>query len=526
MSKILQNRTGAGLALGFAIALAPALAAKMPPIMDFPNHLARIWLMAGGAGQPPLDSTYRIDIAKAGANVGVDLAAAALAHVLPIFVVGKILVALAFLGPPLGGVLLNRALVGKFHPLQLAFLALAWSTTAIAGFVNFQISLGLALLFAAVVSKQLDKLAESLAFHLIFSTILLFVHPLGLAFYALTILALLFGPEFDGRSLRARLGSRALALFCAAATPVVVAHFVWRSSAKPPLPFWGDAANIVDPIHILTILLSPILSYNLTGDLVTTVPIVAIIVYALVARRAKLHAGLTLAAGALFALSPLAPDAIGDGSWLPQRFPIMAALMFLAGLRPRASSERRLFLAAVALPVLGRALWIGWVWMARQSDVAGLLQAMRAMPPGASMITLQQETPDWRAAPVGRFMIGSPNGVRATGRHLGALAVIEAQAFVPTLFSVPGQHALVVRPPWREIAVEASSIPYPRQLGTALSGDPYLKDWRIHFDYVLVLNADLPAASDFDPAARAGLEPIADRGFAKLYKVTKPAPLN
>ena len=514
---------GVAVAFCFLFALLPVVVATMPPIMDFPNHLARIWLMAGGAARAPLDAIYGIDFAKAGANVGVDLAAAALARALPIFAVSKVLVALAFLAPPLGGAVLSRALIGRFHPLQLAFLALTWSTTAIAGFVNFQIGLGLALLFAALQANRLDRGAASFALHLTFSTILLFVHPLGLAFYTLIILALLFGAEFDRRSLRPGLTA---ALLLAAATPVVLSHIIWRTDARSPWPFWGDAANIVDPVHILTILLSPILSYNLTADLITTLPVVALIVYALVARLAKLHAGLALAAGALFALSPLAPDAIGDGSWLPQRFPIMAALMLLAALQPRAEPRGRLVWAALAPPVLGRALWIGWIWLARQNDVAGLMEAMRAMPPGASLITLQQEAADWRAAPVGRFMIGSPNGVRATGRHLGALATIEAQAFVPTLFSVPGQHALVVRPPWRERAVTASSIPYPSQLGTKLAGDPYLKDWRLHFDYVLVLNADLAASSDFEPTVRAGLEPIADRGFAKLYRVVKPAILN
>jgi hypothetical protein len=116
-------------------------------------------------------------------------------------------------------------------------------------------------------------------------------------------------------------------------------------------------------------------------------------------------------------------------------------------------------------------------------------------------------------------MIGSPNGIRATGRHLGALAVIEARAFVPTLFSVPGQHPLEVKPPWRDLAVTASSIPYPRQLGTEVSGDPYLRDWRAHFTYVLVLNADLPARSDFDASVRAHLKPVAGHGFARMYRV-------
>ena len=142
------------LALCLLAALAPIAAATLPPVMDFPNHLARIWLIAHGAAEARLDRIYRIDWTKAGANLGVDFVSAAAMRALPVFAVSKGLIALAFLGPPLGGLALSRALSGRFHPLQLALLALVWSTTAIAGFVNFQISLGLALAFASFESVR------------------------------------------------------------------------------------------------------------------------------------------------------------------------------------------------------------------------------------------------------------------------------------------------------------------------------------------------------------------------------------
>jgi hypothetical protein len=510
----------------FLIALAPILGAKMPPIMDFPNHLARIWLIAGGAKQAPLDAIYEIDWAKAGANVGVDVFAAALTQIFSIFLVSKFLVALAFLGPPLGGAILNRTLTGRAHPAQLAFLALVWSTTAIAGFINFQISLGLALAFAAITAKQSDSRAARYGWPALFSTILYFIHPLGSAFYAATTVAVRFGPSFsEPRTRLMQLSVDIFAVVCAVATPVFLSQFFLKPPSRAPWPFWGDAANIVDPLHILTIWLSPILSYKLSVDLAAAAPVAAILGYMLATRRLRVHAGLTLIAALLFTMAPLAPDAIGDGSWLPQRLPIMAALLFLAGLRPGARAEpRRAWLpVALALPIVLRTLWIASVWTGRQTEIAALEGALRDISPGAGVITLQQEALDWRAAPTGRFMIGSPNGVRATGRHLGALAVIERRAFVPTLFSVPGQHPLDVAPARLDLSVPASSIPYPRQLGTSSHGDPYLKDWRTHFEYVLLLNADLPARSDFDPSAQAALALAADTGFARLYRVIPPA---
>ncbi len=500
----------------------------MPPIMDLPNHLARIWLIAGGAAELPLAEIYKIDFAKAGGNVGVDLIAATLARTVPILWVSKFLIALAFLGPPLGGVVLNRALVHKFHPYQMTFLTLAWSTTAIAGFVNFQISLGAALFGVAIVAAKSDGLSKpNFLLHLTISSILILIHPLGLGFYAAAMFGLQIGPELRSKFAytAARDVLRRLAgILCGVMAPVVFMRLVFSGvpGTAPPRPFWGDPANIVDPIHILTILFSPVLSYNLVGDILTSLPIAALVLCTLIGRRLRVHAGLALVAGVLFVLSPVAPDAFGDGSWLPQRFPIMAALLFLAALRPQNSADvfsRKWLPIALPLLALSRTLWITWVWMSRQGDIAALDETMNSIAPGSSVVTLQQETRDWRLAPTGRYMIGSPNGVRATGRHLGGLVVIDRHAFIPTLFSVPGQHALEIAPGWRRKAVIASSIPYPRQLGATVSGDPYLKTWRANFDYVLVLNADLASISSFDRVALTHLEAVADHGFARLYKV-------
>ena len=85
---------------------------------------------------------------------------------------------------------------------------------------------------------------------------------------------------------------------------------------------------------------------------------------------------------------------------------------------------------AIALPTLARTFWIASVWIARQGDVDALVETLRGIAPGSAVITLQQEPADWRTAPTGRFMIGAPNGVRATGRHLGALAVIGVLALL------------------------------------------------------------------------------------------------
>jgi hypothetical protein len=173
----------------------------------------------------------------------------------------------------------------------------------------------------------------------------------------------------------------------------------------------------------------------------------------------KVHAGLLIVGGTLLVLAPFAPASVGDASWLERRLPLMAAFMLVAAVAPTfASAAARFALGAVLLgTTVLRVAWIADVWTGRQSDLTQLLAATRDIEPGAAVLTVQQEA-DWRAAPPGTFIMGSPFVPRLAARHFGSLLVVENHACVPSLFAIPGQHVLKVLPPWRE-----RSLPFQRE---------------------------------------------------------------
>ena len=51
------------------------------------------------------------------------------------------------------------------------------------------------------------------------------------------------------------------------------------------------------------------------------------------------------------------------------------------------------------------------------------------------------------------------------------------------------------------------------------AGVRYLRDWPRHFDYLLLLNAE--DAGPLDPAIAVMLEPVADEGFARLWRIRR-----
>ena len=116
-----------------ALALPVALV-HVPPLLDYPNHFARLWLLAGGIEQPPISAMYAADWSVALTNIGVDLIAATLGRVIGADLLGHLLVAAALILPPLGAILLNCAVFGGWHWWQVGFPILAWNSTLLAGF--------------------------------------------------------------------------------------------------------------------------------------------------------------------------------------------------------------------------------------------------------------------------------------------------------------------------------------------------------------------------------------------------------
>ena len=146
-----EKQIAASIGVLPAAVVLPALLFPLPPVLDYPNHLARIWLIAGGVDAAPVSRFYFEDWQAVGAGIGIDLFAKLLAPVVPPFTIGLVLLLLAMLLPPLGTVALNTRLFGGVNAWQPYFFVIWCAQTLLAGFLNFQIGLGLALLAGAAV---------------------------------------------------------------------------------------------------------------------------------------------------------------------------------------------------------------------------------------------------------------------------------------------------------------------------------------------------------------------------------------
>lgn len=254
-----ERRTIWVVLLIFAAASLPLLLVRIPPIMDYPNHLARIWLLSGGAATHPMSSFYVVDWSRSATNVGVDWIAAQLGQFLSLNAVDRLLRVLMFIGPAAGTAYMGRTLHGRISIWHIAPLGFAWGTTAIAGFMSFSIALGVAAFAAATIRHDRPLLSPGpLILHLSYATTLLWLHPFGLLFYMALVVGIIIGPRLlPVGEIIAIKGPRIITFGLISLAPIALLYLL---ASKPP------STNLIEfgTLSITTVvkmLLSPALSY-------------------------------------------------------------------------------------------------------------------------------------------------------------------------------------------------------------------------------------------------------------------------
>ena len=522
---------GLAIALAFVGLLVPLLIVDVPPVLDYPNHYARMWLIAGGAQLAPLDQMYAVDWSQASTNIGIDLMAQIFGHLLGAGAVAKTCLIASILLPCLGCLWLHRRVFGGAHWWQLTFVLPAFGKTGLAGFMNFNIGVGLALV-GAVIDENLVRRGRVATFcgRAVIATVTLIFHPFATLAYAGLVVAMIVGREMPDLRSPGVLADKVLGTLMAALAIGLPVGLLLTLSPHSPL----------DVERGRTLLgWAPFSAPGKLGDLLTAyrayVPwfdgLVALITLAIAGlaiciRRCSVHVGLLLAGLAFAAVALVMPARIGDAYWVETRLPVFATFILLASIRPEfAFSGRRLAMVSGALLALGlaRTAVVGTAWSRGQQDVQAVRHALSDVPSGASVLPITNSLDKHAigSAPFGRYFAGRNPAFWS----YPALAVIARHAFVPTLWTVPGQHSLRTNGDWRFMSGPFGGLPIAAsELGNRANPPPkqYLTSWR-RFDYILHLNADMPTGPD-DKLPAQGLELVSDQGFAKLYRIVPQTP--
>ncbi|MCQ8239430.1 hypothetical protein [Rhizosaccharibacter radicis] len=513
------------VALG-TVLLAPLLVIDVPPLLDYPNHLARALVLARGNHDPVLARFYAPDW-KIVPNLGLDLLLPGLLRVLPVHVAGRLFLGLTLLAPVAGVLLFHRATFGRRRFWPILSVLVAANGLFLLGFLNFSLSIGLAFAVAAAWARFREPrpaLAATLC--MAGSVAVFFCHLWGVLLLNLLILSqegeALLG-EAGPRAVMGAAVRRAPLLLPVLAPPVLL--LAWS-----PLGGAHSAVRWNGSFDKLMLLLAPLLNYSLWLDLVSAALLLGLVGRWLRAGRLRVPPRTTIAFCMLALLFAATPYGAKRAAWLDVRFPVMAGFLLFAGTDPRPSSGRQAAMAATALPLLFvlRTALLALVWAHHASDLRQLRAAIASVPPGARVLVVfaspHLNHAFWHRP--GRPWARQVEHLTTTEFHEAALLLIERRAFWPLLFSEESQQPVRVRAPFARLSVGAEAPPDFRALAHDHLDEqdrlhaPYLAHWRRDFDLLLVLDAEaLPDPHHFMPGT---LSPLDDAGFAALFRIRKP----
>jgi hypothetical protein len=497
---------------GTSALLAPFALVDVPPVLDYPNHLARFFILAH-PDDPILSRMYAVHWAVI-PNIGMDLVAQALLRVMPIYPVGSLILALSLLSPIVGVLIYARAAFGRWTWWSLGAGVLAYNGIFFMGFMNFLLSLGVALAGAAawrVMRRRGLEIRAAVAGAAV-GLLAFFCHLFGFAFFALLIAAqeaeALWLMRGGGQQTLTRAG-RVSVLLAAALAPALLLYVVTRRSAlSGDLLVWRWRAKLVE-------WLTPGMIYDQATTIVTMAVLTALAV--LVWRGSQRAGGATWSMAALAMLYVAAPFAIAGGTYVDTRLPLMVALLLFAGVLPRLSSRMGQAAAAgLTLLAVARVAVVAANWHGHAQDLADLRSGLASVRPGARILPAQTDFPAGAPPSAGREL---PNFSR-TDDNLAAIAVIERRAFWPLQFADPTQQPMVVRAPYDGLTQALSSPTQWSDLETyppnpaALVRHRYIANWRSRFDDVLVAGA---------PPARTppGLTLLHAGAAVSLYRIDR-----
>ena len=498
------------LLLLFLALLAPLTLVDMPPLLDYPNHLARAVVLAFGGTDPIVSRMYvpRWGIIP---NLGTDLVLPPLLHLLPVHFAGRIVVGTTLLLPVIGTIAYSRAVFGRCSLWPLASGLVAYNATLLLGFLNFVAAIGMALLLAAAWIEWRDRHPlRVVALAPVGCVALFFCHLMGLLFFYV----LIAGYELQRLWPRRRQISAVLVSFAALLPLALVPLGLYLVS---PLASLSDATEFSSLAVKFRQLILPFANYILPLDIATSC-IVGAFLLACFANgwlRISPIGGLPLLLTALLFLA--APFSFKGTYLLDTRFVILLGFLLFGAVLPTGLSRANASAAVAAFTLLFgvRMAIVGYAWHEHQSDIADLRTVIASVEPGSRVFVAavtQKEAPRyWQKAPLSRQL---SFGLQLDA-HLPALLLIEHRAYWPFLFDNPSQQPISTLPPYRDLAERTGSIADHRAL--KMPGKVDL----CGYDHLLLLDAG--GEPDLTHFAADRLALIAQSDVAALFRIRQDA---
>jgi hypothetical protein len=473
------------LALYLLTAL-PILRAELPPLVDYPNHLARMHVLIEQPRSAALQQYYELRWSPL-PNLAMDLTVPVLARIMPLEWAGKVFVLIFLALLPAGAAFLHRVATGQWSVWPLFAFVFLYNHLLVWGFLNYLCGLGLALMafavWLALASRPAALRAGAAA---LCALVLFFAHLMACVVFGMLIAGHEIGAIWRAREFSAR---RVLGRAVAGGLPFVAPLTILLSTGL------GGGLGDIAYEGILRRLGLAMFEGHPVLDVAATLIVLGLAAIGYGRGFVAVVPALRVPLLVLALAYVLAPARLAGAHGIDERFPLAFALVLAAGTVSAAASARVLRVAVL----VGLAIFV-------VRTAALEIDCERANQVYPRLIAMLDQVPRGGrlAVAFGSNDIG-PGGLPLN--HLPTLAVLRRDAFVPTLFTYAGQQPLTLTP----AAWPLQSAAEPGALWAAVmaggEGDARLRTALAGFDALVVLDPRPFVAPAHPFLAPLGVEP-------------------
>ena len=502
----------------FIIMAIPIFMVKIPGWNDYPNHLARMQIIAAVDSEPFLSRYYEIKWNLI-PNIGMDLVVPFLSRFFDIYLAGKIFV-LMILSLISSGVFAIHYAVFKQYSLSPCFaLLFIYNMAFLCGFMNYLLGLGLVLWAFAIWIIFHGK-------HIIYRILLAFICTFFLFFchlYAVCLFVFAVGCfelwQFKKERIYNRTKFVTFALILISLC-ITVLYLLMNSDIIANLSklYWAPLKTKANGIEWL------IGVNHYIKDLLIGAGLAALSIYMLWKGLLRIHpvGWLILIFGII--LYVLMPRTIFYSWGADYRLPIAILFIFIGFTDwklPDANS-RMIFVGVVFGVMLIRLTQVGPAWAKYDQVYAEIREGFKSVNPGSIVVSIPYKDP-----PPWPYKQGRPLN------HTICLAVIDRSIFTPQLFTGKS-FTLKFRPEYRKLyshypGYYQSPRPLFKKLSAVvkaeenLNSDPIQRKnwlrWKKQVDYIFVLYM-----KENEPHPLPNILKLKYQGEDfRIYKVIKPS---
>jgi hypothetical protein len=424
-----MSTSGSRRAIGLAflalslLAIIPVATTSLPPILDYPNHMARMYVLAVLPQAPDLARFYRV-VWSPLPDLALDAIVPSLVRIMPVEVAMRLFLGVMLLATAGGCLVLHRVAFRRWSLWPLLAFLLLYNRVLLWGFLNYLAGLALMLwALAAWIALERKPAALRIGVGAVLATLVYLAHLAAFGCYALAVVLFSATPR-AGESFSDSLKVRRMAPVLATLIPSIALFLMAPTSTASRHFGYGNPLRKFDlPVSIFD-------NYSRIFDGATFGILLIALIVGLIRHGIVMHPRLRWSVVAVLVAFLLMPSRFLSASGIDHRLPIAISFLFVAAsdwgaLTPR---SRRFVVVALSVLFIARMTVIETVWQRADRIYDPLRAIFDHIAPGATIAV---------AAPATEVQAGG-----VTLYHFPTLAIIERHAFVDTVFADPLQQPL------------------------------------------------------------------------------------